>query len=58
MKVTHKKVPYQIVSRRIGDVGACFASAKKAKELLGWQAKRDLNEMCLSAFKFASLASD
>ena len=58
VRVTHKKVPYQIVSRRIGDIEACFALVKNAKDLLGWKAKRDLNAMCLSAWKFGSLTND
>ena len=31
-------IPFQIVGRRAGDIPVCFASAEKAKALLGWQA--------------------
>lgn len=53
-KVTHTKVPYEIVGRRDGDVAISYASVDHAKKLLGWQAKRDLKEMCLSAWKVMS----
>ena len=52
--VTHTKVPYEIVGRRNGDVAISYASVDHAKKLLGWQAKRDLKEMCLSAWKVMS----
>jgi UDP-glucose 4-epimerase len=41
-----KKVPYVIGPRRNGDVAACYADPKFAREQLGWQAKRDLQSMC------------
>ena len=53
-KFTHIKVPYEIVGRRDGDVAMSYASVDHAKKLLGWQAKRDLKEMCLSAWKAMS----
>ena len=34
------KIPYEIVSRRPGDIAECFADAGKAKRELGWTAKR------------------
>lgn len=39
-------VPYEIAARRPGDVAACWAAVEKAKQLLGWTAKRDLADMC------------
>ncbi|MCA0212312.1 MAG: UDP-glucose 4-epimerase GalE [Proteobacteria bacterium] len=41
-----KPVPYDIKPRRAGDVGSCYANPAKAKELLGWEATRGLQEMC------------
>ena len=38
-------VPYDIVERREGDLPEFWADAEKAKRVLGWQAKRSLNEM-------------
>lgn len=41
-----KELPYQIVDRRPGDIAVCYADATKAKEVLNWNATRDLSEMC------------
>ncbi len=45
-------VPYQIAPRRAGDIAACYAKADKAREQLGWQAIRTLEDMCESTWKF------
>jgi UDP-glucose 4-epimerase len=45
-------VPVKVVPRRVGDVAACYAKADKARELLGWSAKRDLASMCESTWNF------
>lgn len=45
-------IPYQIVARRPGDVPVCYASAEKAKALLGWQATRSLHTMCRDAWNW------
>ena len=47
-----RRVPYEIVARRAGDVAACYANASKAREQLGWQARRMLDEMCASAWRW------
>ncbi len=39
-------IPYDIVDRRAGDIAECYADASKAKELLGWEAKKTLEDMC------------
>jgi UDP-glucose 4-epimerase len=48
------KVPYEIVARRPGDVDASYADATLAKELLGWQATRDLDAMCVDTWRWQS----
>ncbi len=48
------KIPYEIVGRRAGDIATCYANAQKAKELLGWEATRDLAQMCRDAWNFTS----
>ena len=45
-KVTGIKIPYEITGRRTGDIAVCYADVTKAKELFGWEAKRDIDEMC------------
>lgn len=48
------KIPYEIVGRRAGDIATCYANAQKAKELLAWEATRDLAQMCRDAWNFTS----
>lgn len=45
-------VPYQIVARRPGDIAACYADPTKAKEELGFQAKRTLQDMCADTWRW------
>ena len=54
-KASGKKVPYKIVEKRAGDIASCFAAPQKAKELLGWEAKLTLEDMCKSSFNWQSL---
>ena len=43
-------IPHRFVARREGDVAACYADARLARHLLGWEAKRGLDEMCRDAW--------
>lgn len=45
-RVTGLHIPYEIAPRRAGDIAQCYANPKKAKDLLGWEAERGLDEMC------------
>jgi UDP-glucose 4-epimerase len=47
-----RNIPYEVVSRRPGDVASCYASVEKAEKLLKWKATRDLKSMCSSAWKW------
>jgi UDP-glucose 4-epimerase len=51
-KATGREVPYKIVARRAGDVAACYADPKKASERLNWSARRCLDDMCASTWRF------
>jgi UDP-glucose 4-epimerase len=51
-KAAGREVPYKVVARRAGDSAQCYANPQKAKDLLGWTAKRNLKEMCESAWRF------
>lgn len=53
-KASGKKVPYKIVARRPGDIATCYSDPTKAKEVLGWEAKRDLAEMCEDSWRWQS----
>lgn len=46
------KVKYKFAPRRPGDIDECYASPDKALKELGWKAKRTLDEMCESTYKF------
>ena len=45
-------LPYVIGPRRPGDVDACFADPRKARELLGWEAEKSLEDMCRDAWNW------
>ena len=46
------QVPYKIEERRLGDIATCYADSTKARELLHWEAKRDLAAMCVDSWRF------
>ena len=54
-KINLIKIPYKIVDRRPGDLASYFANTSYAKNLLNWEAKRSIEEMCFSAWKFGML---
>lgn len=45
-KSNNLKIPYIIAERRAGDVDICYADSSKAKEMLGWEAEKNLEDMC------------
>ena len=47
-----RPVPYQIVPRRPGDIASCYASADQARELLGWTAQKNIDDMCLDHWRW------
>ena len=51
-KANDLDLPYVIGPRRPGDVDACFADPRKAKELLGWEATKTLEDMCRDAWNW------
>ena len=57
-KASGKKVPYKIVERRPGDIATCYADPSYAKEVLGWEAKRGIKEMCEDAWRWQSQNPD
>ena len=48
------KIPYSIKPRRAGDIAMCYADPSKAKEELGWEAKRGIAEMCRDSWNWQS----
>jgi UDP-glucose 4-epimerase len=51
-KATGVKVPYEIVSRREGDIEQVWADPKKANEVLGWRADTPIEDVLLSAWNW------
>lgn len=49
-----KELPHEIASRRDGDVAVLTARPEKAKAELGFEAKRDLSDMCRSSWAWVS----
>ena len=47
-----RAVPCEVVGRRPGDVDACYADPALAKEVLGWEARRDLDAMCADSWRW------
>ena len=45
-------IPYEITPRRPGDIAVCYADASRARDMLHWQAKRDLTQMCRDAWNW------
>ena len=53
-KACGHQIAYKIVERRPGDIATCYADTKKAKDLLGFEAKFDIDRMCQDSFRFTS----
>lgn len=45
-KVLGREIPYEITSRRPGDIAECYADPTKAKNELNWSPKLSLQKMC------------
>jgi len=53
-KACGKTLPYKVAPRRAGDIALNYADCTRAKELLGWEAKRSIEEMCADGWRFIS----
>jgi UDP-glucose 4-epimerase len=51
-RASGKRVPYEIVARRPGDVASCYADPALAAETIGWKATRDLDAMCADTWRW------
>ena len=51
-KANDIKIKYEIVERRPGDLAECYADPSKAKEVLGWEAEKNLEDMCRDSWRF------
>jgi len=53
-----RRIPYEIVARRPGDVAEVYADPTLAQRLLGWRTRLDLHAMCRDAWRWQSLNPD
>jgi len=51
-KAAGKPIPREIVARRPGDIGECYADPSLSSEALGWRATRDLETMAADAWRW------
>jgi UDP-glucose 4-epimerase len=54
-KASERDIPYQITSRRMGDIAECYADPSLAKKELGWEASKGVEEMCRDTWKWQLL---
>jgi len=45
-KAAGRKIPYEVMARRPGDVASCYADPEQAEQVLGWKALRSVDDMC------------
>ena len=53
-RATDREIPYDVVSRRPGDAAVVFADPTRARELLGWEAARGIDEICADSWRWQS----
>jgi len=53
-EISGKNIPYHVAPRREGDIATVYADASRAKQLLHWQAKRDLSTMIEDTWRWQS----
>ena len=53
-RINNIDLPYVITDRRPGDIATCYANPTKAKELLGWEAEKTLEDMCRDSWRWQS----
>jgi UDP-glucose 4-epimerase len=54
IRASEQPVPHEVVGRRAGDVPESYAEVSLASRYLGWEAKRDLDQMCADAWRWQS----
>ncbi len=53
-KASGQEIPYEISPRRPGDIATVYADSALAKELLGWEARYDIDRMCEDSWRWQS----
>jgi len=57
-EVSGRKIPYQFVERRAGDIAISYANPEKAEKELDWHAEKSLQEMCADSWRWQVKSSD
>ena len=53
-RASNRDIPYEVAPRRDGDIAEIYANATRAHDLLGWRAKKSLDEMCADHWRWQS----
>ncbi len=53
-QAARRKIPFEIVARRPGDIAACWADPALAANGLSWRATKGLGEMCADSWRWQS----
>ena len=48
-----REIPCRVVPRRPGDIAVCYADTEKARRLFGWEAQKNIGQMCADSWNFA-----
>jgi UDP-glucose 4-epimerase len=51
-RASSRAVPYNVAARRPGDIASCWADPGLAARLIGWKARRGVDQMCADAWKW------
>ena len=51
-RASGKKISYQVVPRRLGDLPEYYAQADYAQQVLGWKAQYDIDRMCADTWRW------
>ncbi len=54
-RVVGKKIPYEVIARREGDVPVCYADPEKAVIELDWRATKNIDDMCADTWRWQQM---
>lgn len=49
---SQRKIPYEIVARRAGDIASCYANPGAAQQVMGWRAAHGIERMCADQWRW------
>lgn len=52
--IAGRKIPWKVVSRRVGDVGVSFADTRLCTQVMGWSPKKTLSDICIDNYRTCS----